>query len=51
MLIHLLKITPRICTDPLGEIGEIEDSPIYNADVFWDLTQCGDAKYMILSPP
>jgi hypothetical protein len=25
----------------------MEDEPICNADVFRDLTQCGDAKYKI----
>jgi len=47
MFIHvntLVKITPRFFTDPLGVI---EDAPICNAGVFRDLTQCGDAKYII----
>ena len=28
-------------------LGVIEDAPICNAGVFRDLTQCGDAKYII----
>jgi len=44
LLIHLSKITPKIFTDPLRII---EDSPISNAGVIRDLTQCGEAKYII----
>ena len=44
MLIHWSEITPRFFTDPLGVI---EDVPICNVGVFSDLTQCGDAKYII----
>jgi len=40
----LVKITPRFVT---GSLGVIEDAPIYNAGVFRDLTQCGDAKFII----
>jgi len=47
MFIHvniLVKITPRFFVDPLGVI---EDVLICNADIFRDLTQCGDAKYIV----
>jgi len=44
MLIDLSKITPIFFTNP---VGVIEDAPICNAGVFRDLTQCGDAKYII----
>jgi len=45
MLIHLSKITPRFCPVP---VGVIEQSPICNAGVFGDLTQCGEARYIIV---
>ena len=38
------KIIPTKATGPLAII---EDAPICNAGVFKDLTQCGDAKYII----
>ena len=44
ILIHRSKTTPRFVTDPFGII---EEASICNAGVFKDLTQCGDAKYII----
>ena len=44
MLILWSKITPIFVTDPLGVI---EDAPICNVGILRDLTQCGDAKYII----
>ena len=44
MLIHLIKNNPYIFTDPLGVI---EDTLICNAGVIRNLTQCGDARYII----
>jgi len=44
MLVLCSKITPRRFTYRLGVIGEVT---ICNAGVFGDLTQYGDAKYII----
>jgi len=41
---HWSKITPKCFTDPLGVT---EDALILNAGIISDLTQCGDAKYII----
>ena len=44
MFIHWSKIIPRLFTDPLEVI---EDALICSTGVFRDITQFGDAKYII----